>query len=662
MDISLSAAIVTATWGGIVLWANPQRRLNFVAFSMAQHVALWLVCRYFLGRAEDGAVWFRITTAVGAFMPGHLWLFLDSAIHPKSRFSQSLRRGVPWVLSGVFLAGITFTEQFSPWGLAGSEKKNGWGYDLYMGGLGLSYLFLIIAANRAARERQGIEKLELSVILLGGASAGMLTLFLMMAKNHLALRIPQNTQIFIILVFFILLTIVISTHRIFAAKHLLVIGVRSFLVLAIVYLCALQVFGLALNVFDHNVAYMISCMGVLGLYTPLNRMMSRFLKLNPKIQEARKEAFEASRRAIHVSELEREFERVMRAWSQSEKASVTAVLADSSSDTNNIFEEREELLHLVRELKWVTPERLTRERGSARRTALTEFLVERGYGVIVVSESNVAAVLLCIGVRASRRPFTYPEILELQDLGAIAEAAYTRCTLATKAHKAERLATVGVLGASVAHEIRNPLVTIKTFVQLLPDHYGNVAFRDRFFRLMGQEVGRIERLTEQLLDLAAPRKYDIQSHSLHSILKDSMELLSVRAAEKDTQLYSDFKADPDLILTDVNATKQVLLNLCFNAMQAQEKQERVKWVRLETKKHRNGVELCVSDNGPGIAPEMRTRLFETFQTTKSSGFGLGLAVCSEILHSLEATISVDNFVPESGASFRVVFSCPRHSS
>ena len=75
-----------------------------------------------------------------------------------------------------------------------------------------------------------------------------------------------------------------------------------------------------------------------------------------------------------------------------------------------------------------------------------------------------------------------------------------------------------------------------------------------------------------------------------------------------------------------------------------------------------GIELSVADSGPGISPEIRPKLFQPFQTTKSSGFGLGLAICSDILTNLAATISVDPSEPGQGAIFRVTFPCQRLSS
>jgi len=124
-----------------------------------------------------------------------------------------------------------------------------------------------------------------------------------------------------------------------------------------------------------------------------------------------------------------------------------------------------------------------------------------------------------------------------------------------------------------------------------------------------------------------------------------------------------FSADPDVVVTDAAAAKQVLLNLCFNAIQAVEaKDGSEKWVRLTTRRVADGVELAVSDSGPGIAPEMQRRLFQPFQTTKSRGFGLGLAICRDILANVRATIAVDPALPGQGATFRVTFPCPVPSS
>lgn len=80
-------------------------------------------------------------------------------------------------------------------------------------------------------------------------------------------------------------------------------------------------------------------------------------------------------------------------------------------------------------------------------------------------------------------------------------------------------------------------------------------------------------------------------------------------------------------------------------------------MKISTHNLMDRIEVVVADSGPGIAPEIRPRLFQPFQSTKSSGFGLGLAICSDILAGLDATISVDPSEPGRGATFRIVFPC-----
>ena len=106
-----------------------------------------------------------------------------------------------------------------------------------------------------------------------------------------------------------------------------------------------------------------------------------------------------------------------------------------------------------------------------------------------------------------------------------------------------------------------------------------------------------------------------------------------------------------------------MLNLCFNAIQAVETRDTAdRWVKVSTRNAGQGIEMIVADGGPGIAPEIRPKLFQPFQTTKSTGFGLGLAICSDILANLHASISVDPPEAGRGATFRVTFPCQPLSS
>ena len=149
---------------------------------------------------------------------------------------------------------------------------------------------------------------------------------------------------------------------------------------------------------------------------------------------------------------------------------------------------------------------------------------------------------------------------------------------------------------------------------------------------------------------------------LHTVLRGSLDLVATKAAEKRIEFRSDFAAAPDVIFSDASAAKQVMLNLCFNAIQAVEAREGERWVRVATRNVPGGIEMAIADSGPGISEEIRPRLFQPFQSTKSTGFGLGLAICSDILGNLDATISVDPAAAGQGATFRVTFPCQPLSS
>ncbi|HEY1109175.1 MAG TPA: ATP-binding protein, partial [Opitutaceae bacterium] len=392
--------------------------------------------------------------------------------------------------------------------------------------------------------------------------------------------------------------------------------------------------------------------------------LDRLLQFYPEAKVARQAAFSAAQRENRAENLERAFLSVLKGWGQSEQALILSGRRENLVGQGIAIRADAPAISALRQLQWATPERLARERSTSNRDALLSLMEERKLGVMVIAEGPSLTVVSGVGVGASRRPFTYPQVTQLMELASIMESALERAHFSAKVQHTEQLATVGLLGASLAHEIRNPLVSIKTFVQLLPTHHQDPRFREKFFKLIGDEVGRIDQLTEQLLDLASPRTYEAKQIELHPLLRSSLDLVAAKAAHRNVRFMTEFEATPDAAFTDASAAKQVMLNLCFNAIQAVEMQDDTheRWVKIATRNTPTGIEMAVADSGPGIAPEIRPRLFQPFQTTKSTGFGLGLAICSDILANLNASISVDPPAPGCGATFRVTFPCQPLSS
>jgi signal transduction histidine kinase len=661
-DPALFVALTVAAVGAAALWANPRRLINRIFFTVSVHVAVWLAALSGTTKPGDSLFWIQVTSIVSAFLPAHLWLLKEYCFKPDARW-RNIKYVWPFLLAGFAMAAVVPTEYFKPSSSTAENPEVGIGYYFFIGCHAALFIALTRDTIKKTRKAQGIARIELQILLLGGSAAAFAILAVMVARGVFQARFPIPLQPVIMLTLYGATVLAISTHRIFDARHLLLLCLQKAALILVVTLGAVAVYSISGMLFPDVMAVGVTVAVCLGVATWVGSHLDRAFGRYPKATQARGAVLAASRKKHDFSSLQAALEGVLRGWGGVERALVLSSAGDGYSGINAPeVSENDPVVVALTELKWATPERLYRERSTASRAALAAFLEEHELGAVVYVRGPTLNVLAGVGVRPSRHPFTYPDIVQFIELVTIMESALAQVHLSVKAQRAEQLATVGVLGASVAHEIRNPLVTIKSFVHLLPQHYDNPVFRERFFRLIGEEVSRMDRLVEQLLDLAAPRHYSPLSTSLHDMIKGGIELLAPKADERQVLIQTDLQATPDTVVTDPHAARQVLLNLCFNAIQAQERSDRERWIRLSTCRVRQGVELAVSDHGPGIPSAQRSHLFQAFHTTKSSGFGLGLAICSEILSSLDATISVDPFIPGEGAVFRIIFPCPQPTS
>lgn len=662
LDLPLVAASTAFVVGFLAFWSNPGRAVNRLFLTLSLHAVCWLMVLRTSFSSEEGSAQglflLRLASGIGALFPLHFWIVQQCiAARLEATFLRWLRANLGWCAVSLALAAIPFTDVFIPPHSTAVHRLRGWGYYVYiLVDIGL-YGFLFRDALKSLKTLVGVRRLELQVWLGGGCIIGVTVLGLMaltdITKDPGFIRL----QPLLLLIFYAGTAFAITTHRIFDARQILLVGFEKTLLVAIAAGLAYGLFWVFARIVPAPFDALVTTALTLWSASALNSWLDRLLHFYPEATAARQAAFAAARRETRGDKLEQAFLAVLKGWGKSDRALILTGTKDSLRGSGVELAGDSVVAKALRQLRWATPERLARERSTPERQRLGGFLAEHGLGVLVIGEGPTLTAFVGVGVAASRRPFTYPQVTQLMELASIIESALERAHFSVKVQHTEQLATVGLLGASLAHEIRNPLVTIKTFAQLLPQHYHDPVFREKFFRLIGTEVGRIDRLTEQLLDLAAPRTYVAESLELHPLLRTSLDLVAAKATDKNIQLLTDFQAAPDRVFTDASAAKQVMLNLCFNAIQAVESRADERWVKIATRNVANGIEMAVADSGPGIATEIRPLLFQPFQTTKSSGFGLGLAICSDILANLNALISVDPSAPGQGATFRVIFPC-----
>jgi len=220
--------------------------------------------------------------------------------------------------------------------------------------------------------------------------------------------------------------------------------------------------------------------------------------------------------------------------------------------------------------------------------------------------------------------------------------------------RSQRLASIGRLAAGVAHEIRNPLSSIKGFATYFKERYRQVPEDKNTAEIMIQEVERLNRVISQLLEFARPMTIQKRSTSLDDTIRKSLKMIEGDAHTKGIEVR--WKEDPDTkdVFIDPDRIKQVLLNLYLNAIEAMEDGGllSVEVVREEDKKH---FQIRVSDTGKGIKKEDLPHLFDPYFTTRSSGTGLGLAIVHNIIESHGGEVRVTS---DYGEGTTVILSLP----
>jgi signal transduction histidine kinase len=238
--------------------------------------------------------------------------------------------------------------------------------------------------------------------------------------------------------------------------------------------------------------------------------------------------------------------------------------------------------------------------------------------------------------------------------------------------RADKLASLGTLAAGMAHEIKNPLVSIKTFAQLLPTRFEDKEFRETFSSIAVDEVERINSIVEKLLEFARPSAPLFEMTDIIELIEEVLLLLSNETARLGVVVIRNFETPAAPIVCDKSQFKQALLNLCLNALQAIEtnRKDMPREIKITVgfRKSRfpggvsrdqltqlfygteipaviddaETVVIKVRDSGRGINRKDLTRIFDPFFSTKDKGLGLGLAVVHGIIKEHSGNISVDS--------------------
>jgi len=247
--------------------------------------------------------------------------------------------------------------------------------------------------------------------------------------------------------------------------------------------------------------------------------------------------------------------------------------------------------------------------------------------------------------------------IEIESLYLIEEKLRLERELAIQ----ERMATLGQMATTIAHEVKNPLSSIKAIAQVMREE-DDLKNYDRDLEIIVKEVDRLSRTVSQLLSFARPGHAQAQPLSLSEILNATIALFSKEAQERGVTLTAHIERDFELPGTIAAALRETVGNLVLNAVQASDSGGEVTVAAgIEPSVKGNGTKqqarlcLSVTDTGTGIAKAEQQRVFEPFYTTKSRGSGLGLAIVQRRIAELGGTVELLSPVQQSrGTRFRIL--------
>ena len=220
----------------------------------------------------------------------------------------------------------------------------------------------------------------------------------------------------------------------------------------------------------------------------------------------------------------------------------------------------------------------------------------------------------------------------------------------------DKMESLGNLVAGIAHEIRTPLTSIKTFAELITTKYDNPSFRSTFGQYVPQEVERLNTIVNDLLDYARPRQPFFTAIQLLQLLNSILPLFRGRFEAEFLSVTINISETTE-VYADKHQLQQILINILLNAVEAQ-KDLAEPFIRIYELDSGETVTVVIEDNGAGIDPSSLNLIFDPFFTTKSNGTGLGLAISYQLMQENHGEIWAESV---SGGGMKLYLRLPKNS-
>jgi signal transduction histidine kinase len=687
-EIFLLFAFLVNLGLGLLVFVKTQThwRVNFSFSILAWSAAGWALSFFMVYFLKDSAVrlfWGRMGFASSAFISPSfvIFAFLFPLEQRNIGFTKLILLGLPALLFFV----LSFTGQIVS-SLGSSSKMFNYGpiypfYSIYITGFLVLGLLLLI---KTYRRTVGIQRLQVKYCLLGmffTSSLGVTNnLFLPMAGvtrfNWLG---PTFT---VIMVGFTTYSII--KHRLMDINIVLKKGTTYFLLMFLLFVPSSLLILIFQKLIYGDIHYLLSAF----VFSLLFLVTILFNRIKPHTEKAveqflfkdrydyRETLGKFSKAMVTILDLQSLSKRIVETITQTmgvEKASL--FLWNEEKGGYSLFESKnikmtasipflsknDPLPHYLQNIgEIIIREELAKGTNISELNEVTKKMsfLEAEVSIPFISRGQLIG-MINLSHKFNKDIYSHEDIELLSTLAnqtaiAIENARLYEDLKRSKSYirRADRLASLGTLTAGLAHEIRNPLVAIKTLTQLLPERLDDEEFRTQFLQIASGEVDRISSLVNELLDFARPSDPKLEMEDINTILDGMLLLASTETKKKQINIIKNFASDLPPVQIDREQIKQVFLNILLNAVDATRENGKIT-VKTQSFIKPGGepfVQIEFTDTGCGIPEEYLEDIFNPFFTTKSTGSGLGLSISNQIIQDHRGYIDVESQL-DKGSSF-----------
>jgi two-component system sensor histidine kinase HydH len=677
----LCAAFAIAITVSILLRAR-KSRAHYLLSAFAGTMALWYSAQW-LSRFFQAVIWYRFTAVLAVLLP-QFALHLFEAIVPHPRGERALLLRVATAV-GVPMLVLAFSN-YQQMGIVRGAIF------LYVFGLVAAGLASLAARGRRSSSRAVRERVRLLVLVGASALAFSIGDFIW----FIGAEIPPVGAVLSV-VFLFALAESMQRERLIDLYEM----VGRLVVSTALAFCLAGIFYVFVTWVGFETMYLnavLAAIAILVLFEPLRAGVEDriHLILFRQRRELENAARQAEQRLVHILEVDEMGEVVIDTLEASRRATAAALyLLDPDGHDlalrksfGALFPPRVEtatarpLLERLESSASVVLDILVREQSNARATGASTTEVDAlltavrllsaaaGSSVIAGIRTTGGDVvgLLVVHDDRVRDAFSVDEVQILERLASLASVVVENSRAYARMKERDRLAVLGQMAAGLAHEIKNPLGSIKGAAQLLVDSGPDApqlppGSRD-FVEIIIEEVNRLDRVVGSVLDYARPRKGNPAPVDVSAVVRRTVQVMSSSIPEG-VQVHLVEQSGLPFVRIDAEQLRQVLLNILQNALQAMGSRGTITiTTRTRTqpaagrpgngvRREAEWVEIAVRDTGPGIAAPTLKHLFVPFFSTKATGTGLGLAISQRLAQEAGGTIEVAS-QEGAGSTFTIV--------